>query len=107
MKSSVSKLIYHMVLEANSQNMEILQFDWLISGGIFPVLPALGGFKKPSLVTVIVMVMIMAVAASGQNMEVLQFGWLISGRIFPLLPAQGGFKKPSLCRTKIKIFDHL
>ena len=35
-----------MTVAVSGPNTEILQFDWLISGRIVPVLPAYGGFKK-------------------------------------------------------------
>ena len=42
---------YYMALAVSGQNREILQFDWFISGRIFPVLPVQGGkFKKALLV---------------------------------------------------------
>ena len=44
--------IYYMAVAGNSPNTEILQFDWFISGPIFPILPALGWkFKKALLVS--------------------------------------------------------
>ena len=33
-----------MAVEASGRNTEILQFDWFMSGRIFPVLPTQGGF---------------------------------------------------------------
>ena len=38
---------YYMAVAMSDLNMEILQFDWFISGQIFPILPAWGkAFKK-------------------------------------------------------------
>ena len=36
-----------MGVAACGANTEILQFDWFMSGRMFPVLPVQGGFKKP------------------------------------------------------------
>ena len=39
-----------MAVAARGPNTEIMQFDWFISGLVFPILPTLGNeFKKPSL----------------------------------------------------------
>ena len=41
-KKSGKNIDYYTVVAANDSNTEILQFDWFISGRIFPVLPAQG-----------------------------------------------------------------
>ena len=39
-----------MAVAASGPNMEIVQFDWFISGRIFPILPSRGGnLIKPCL----------------------------------------------------------
>ena len=46
------KYFYYMAAAASYPNTEILQFDWFISGRIFPVLPAQGmKFKKALLMS--------------------------------------------------------
>ena len=44
--SPINKRLYYMFVAASGPNTEILQFDFFISGRLFPVLPAQGGFKK-------------------------------------------------------------
>ena len=48
--SSLSIFNFYMAEAASSPSTKILQFEWFISGRIFPVFPAQGGdFKKPCL----------------------------------------------------------
>ena len=39
-----------MAVAVSGPNTEILQFDWFINDGIFPVLPFQGGFKNAILI---------------------------------------------------------